>query len=124
MQESLFSCSVAFNAVFILCVVALGQNQPLIHESLSWESDIPLTEGQLLGKRDTFWETAPAYEGRREIWDALRAAAEAAEEEDYELAQAIVTGANVSLPTGAQRVCVTFSQNRDCMNECDSSAPP
>ena len=94
--------------------MALGQNQPLIHESLPWESEVPLTKGQLRGKRDTFWETAPAYEGRREIWDALRAAAEAAEEEDYELAQAIVTGANVSLPTGALRVCPTFSDICNC----------
>lgn len=40
------------------------------------------------------------YDGRREIWDALRAAAEAAEVGDYDLAQAIVNGANVSLPRG------------------------
>ena len=48
-------------------------------------------------KRDEFWETAPAFEGRKEIWDALRAAAET---EDHTLAQAIVDGANITLPTG------------------------
>ena len=93
--------------LFITCLpslknkkVTLGQNQPLIHEAIVWESDVPLTEGQLRGKRDTFWETAPVYEGRREIWDALKAAAEAAESDDFDLAQAIVTGAGVLLPTG------------------------
>ena len=59
-----------------------------------------MTEGQLQGKRDTFWETSPAYDGRTEIWDALKASAEAAEEGDYDLAQAILNGANISLPRG------------------------
>eukprot|EP00731_Ephydatia_muelleri_P020630 Em0013g357a len=63
-------------------------------------SDIPLTEGQLRGKRDTFWDTAPVYEGRKEIWEALRAAADAADTGDYDLAQAILDGANISIPTG------------------------
>jgi len=80
--------------------VAIGQNQPLLQEPVVWTSEMPLTEGQLRGKRDTFWETAPAYEGRKEIWDALRAAVEAAEQEDYDLAQAILNGASISLPTG------------------------
>ena len=65
-----------------------------------WRTEVPITAGQLRGRRDTFWETAPAYDGRREIWDALKAAAEAAEEEDYELAQAILSGANITLPRG------------------------
>lgn len=56
--------------------------------------------GQLQGRRDTFWDTAPMYDGRREIWDALKAAVEAAEQEDYDLAQAILSGANITLPTG------------------------
>nr|GEZ42356.1 hypothetical protein [Tanacetum cinerariifolium] len=33
--------------------------------------------------RDEFWDTAPHYGGRKEIWDALQAAAEA----DLTLAQ-------------------------------------
>lgn len=59
-----------------------------------------MTEGQLRGKRDTFWETAPVYDGRKEIWDALKAACEAFEEGEHELAQAILEGASISLPTG------------------------
>ena len=82
--------------------VTIGQSQPLLQEQIVWTSEVPLTEGQLQGKRDTFWETEPTYEGRKEIWDALRAAVEAAEQEDYDLAQAILSGANISLPTGGQ----------------------
>ena len=56
-----------------------------------------MTKEQLKSKRDEFWETSPAYEGRREIWDALKAACET---DDVPLAQAIVDGANITLPTG------------------------
>ncbi|KXJ25365.1 ubiquitin domain-containing protein 2 [Exaiptasia diaphana] len=77
--------------------VTVGRNQPLKKERPSWTSEVPLTEGQLRSKRDEFWETAPAFEGRKEIWDALRAAAET---NDHTLAQAIVDGANITLPTG------------------------
>ena len=38
--------------------------------------------------------------GRKEIWDALKAAAFAAETSDFALAQAIIDGANISLPNG------------------------
>lgn len=61
---------------------------------------MPLTEGQLRSKRDEFWDTAPAFEGRKEIWDALRAAAVALEVMDYQLAQAILDGAGISVPNG------------------------
>uniref|UniRef100_A0A3Q3E767 Ubiquitin domain containing 2 n=1 Tax=Labrus bergylta TaxID=56723 RepID=A0A3Q3E767_9LABR len=57
--------------------LALGRNQPLKRERPKWKSDYPMTEGQLRSKRDEFWDTAPAFEGRKEIWDALRAAASA-----------------------------------------------
>lgn len=81
-------------------IVAIGQNQPLRTAPEVWKTDVPITEGQLKSKRDTFWETAPAYDGRCEIWDALKAACEAVEGGDYALAQAIVDGANINLPTG------------------------
>lgn len=38
--------------------------------------------------------------GRKEIWDALKAAAIALESKDYTLAQAIIDGANICLPHG------------------------
>lgn len=69
-------------------------------EKPKWKSDIPITEGQLRSRRDEFWDTAPAFEGHREIWDALKAAAHAMESGDHQLAQAIIDGANISLPNG------------------------
>ncbi|XP_038943064.1 ubiquitin domain-containing protein 2 isoform X4 [Rattus norvegicus] len=78
--------------------VALGRNQPLKKEKPKWKSDYPMTDGQLRSKRDEFWDTAPAFEGRKEIWDALKAAAHAFESNDHELAQAIIDGANITLP--------------------------
>lgn len=84
-----------------LCVsVALGRNQPLKREKPKWKSDYPMTDGQLRSKRDEFWDTAPAFEGRKEIWDALKAAAQAFESNDHELAQAIIDGASITLPHG------------------------
>lgn len=72
----------------------------MCHETIRWKSDVPLTEGQLRSKRDEFWDTAPAFDGRKEIWDALRAATIAAETLDFQLAQAILDGANISVPNG------------------------
>ncbi|XP_055849484.1 ubiquitin domain-containing protein 1 [Episyrphus balteatus] len=81
------------------------KNHPLCHETIRWRSDVPLTEGQLRSKRDEFWDTAPAFDGRKEIWDALRAATTAAEALDFQLAQAILDGANVSVPNGYLTEC-------------------
>ncbi|XP_022618542.1 ubiquitin domain-containing protein 1-like isoform X3 [Seriola lalandi dorsalis] len=77
------------------------RNEPLKKERPKWKSEYPMTEGQLRSKRDEFWDTAPAFDGRKEIWDALRAAALAAECNDLELAQAIVDGACITLPHGS-----------------------
>ena len=76
---------------------------------------MPITAGQLRGKRDTFWETAPVYDGRQEIWDALKAAVELAEEGDYELAQAILSGVCITLPTGM--VCISYITPPQCSDE-------
>lgn len=84
--------------------VSAGRNEPLKKDKLKWKSDYPMTEGQLRSKRDEFWDTAPAFEGRKEIWDALKAAAVALECNDHELAQAIVDGANITLPHGERRL--------------------
>ena len=87
-------------SAFYFSSVALGRNQPLKKEKPKWKSDYPMTDGQLRSKRDEFWDTAPAFEGRKEIWDALKAAALAFESNDHELAQAIIDGANITLPHG------------------------
>ena len=84
--------------------VSIGRNQALRPEKPKWKSDVPLTEGQLRSKRDEFWDTAPAFEGRKEIWDALKAAAYALEMGDHSLAQAIIDGANITLPHGKEKI--------------------
>ena len=83
--------------VWLSFIVAIGRNQPLNREKQEWCTEVPMTEGQLRSKRDEFWETAPAFEGRKEIWDALKAATE---QDDVSMAQAIVDSANITLPTG------------------------
>lgn len=85
--------------------MSVGRNQPLKPEKPKWKSDVPLTESQLRSKRDEFWDTAPAFDGRKEIWDALKAASYALETGDHSLAQAIVDGASISLPHG-QYICI------------------
>lgn len=92
--------------------VSVGKNQPLRQEKPRWKSEVPLMEGQLRSKRDEFWDTAPAFEGRKEIWDALKAAAYAAETDDLALAQAIIDGANISLPNGTLLDCYDELGNR------------
>ncbi|XP_078269445.1 ubiquitin domain-containing protein 1 [Rhinoraja longicauda] len=89
-----------------------GRNEPLKKERPKWKSDYPMTDGQLRSKRDEFWDTAPAFEGRKEIWDALKAAAYAIECNDLELAQAIVDGASIILPHGSLSECYDELGNR------------
>lgn len=90
-----------------------GRNEPLKRDRPKWKSDYPMTEGQLRSKRDEFWDTAPAFEGRKEIWDALKAAAVALECNDHELAQAIVDGASITLPHGETLRSLTFGGKTD-----------
>ena len=74
-----------------------------------------------MSKRDEFWDTAPAFEGKyketcsevfenvtegkTEIWVALKAAVDATFKEDIPLAQAILDGAGISLPGGSLCEC-------------------
>ncbi|XP_009334023.2 ubiquitin domain-containing protein 1-like, partial [Pyrus x bretschneideri] len=66
-----------------------------------WKHPQPLTKSQLLQLREEFWDTAPHYGGRKEIWDALRAASEA----DISLAQAIVDSAGVIVQNADLTIC-------------------
>lgn len=100
----------------------LGRNEPLKKERPKWKSEYPMTEGQLRSKRDEFWDTAPAFDGRKEIWDALRAAALAAECNDLELAQAIVDGACITLPHGMNAPECTTTQTRAHLLKYGNSA--
>ncbi|XP_052007600.1 ubiquitin domain-containing protein 1a isoform X2 [Xyrauchen texanus] len=86
-------------------VVLKRRNEPLKKDKPKWKSDYPMTEGQLRSKRDEFWDTAPSFDGRKEIWDALKAAAVAIECNDHKLAQAIVDGASITMPHGSLMEC-------------------
>ncbi|CAF1453110.1 unnamed protein product, partial [Didymodactylos carnosus] len=74
----------------------VGRNKPLSRTKLKWKSDIPLSENQLRRKREEFWDTAPSFEGRKEIWDALHGGVYAIEQNDYDLAQSIINCANIT----------------------------
>ncbi len=43
-------------------------NKFLCRPPPTWTSEQPITQGQLLSKRDDFWETSPLYGGKAEIW--------------------------------------------------------
>lgn len=86
-----------FKRTFALFLVAIGRNRPLNVDKQEWITEVPMTMTQLRTKREEFWETAPAFEGRKEIWDALKAASE---QDDISMAQVIVDSANITLPTG------------------------
>ncbi|ORX68849.1 hypothetical protein DL89DRAFT_294031 [Linderina pennispora] len=62
-----------------------------------WTSETAMTESELQQQREAFWDTAPAYEGRREVWQALQLACET---EDAEMAAVVLESAGVTVPTG------------------------
>lgn len=69
-------------------------------------------EAQLKAKRDEFWDTAPAFEGKPEIWSALQAAVESLDAKNFELAQAIIDSANIIVPSGLLTDCYDELGNR------------
>ena len=71
-----------------------------------------VSELQLQAKRDEFWDTAPAFDGKPEIWAALKASVEAYENKNFVLAQAIIDSANIILPNGLLSDCYDELGNR------------
>ena len=72
-------------------------NKPL-RRNIQWKStETPFTLADLQAKRDVFWDTSPKYEGRIEIWQALKAACES---EDDAFAQIVIDSAGIMIPTG------------------------
>ncbi|KAJ8545399.1 hypothetical protein K7X08_017982 [Anisodus acutangulus] len=78
-----------------------GDETVKIRKPKPWKHSEQITRAQLVQMRDEFWDTAPHYGGRIEIWDALRAAAEA----DVSLAQAIVDSAEIIVQAPDLTVC-------------------
>ncbi|KAI5662353.1 hypothetical protein M9H77_21676 [Catharanthus roseus] len=112
----------------LAAVVTLTGSAKKIRKPKPWKHPQPITKSQLIQLREEFWDTAPHYGGRKgnqssinlpniyiittliysvslwlfpEIWDALRAAAEA----DLSLAQAVVDSAGVIIQNADLTVC-------------------
>ncbi|XP_052203705.1 uncharacterized protein LOC127808978 isoform X1 [Diospyros lotus] len=80
---------------------AIKDNTKKIRKPKPWKHSETITRTQLKQMREEFWDTAPHYGGQKEIWDALRAAAEA----DLTLARAIVDSAGVIVQAPDLTVC-------------------
>ncbi|KAL0696552.1 hypothetical protein Bca4012_063732 [Brassica carinata] len=46
-----------------------------IRKPKAWKHTQPIARAELMKLREEFWDTSPHYGGRKDIWDALRAAA-------------------------------------------------
>ncbi|KAF3675790.1 putative LRR receptor-like serine/threonine-protein kinase-like [Capsicum annuum] len=105
----------------------LAETGKKVRKPKPWKHSEPITRAQLVQMRDEFWDTAPHYGGRKgkfldnfyeplhvsgttgsieldvydQIWDALRAAAEA----DISLAQTIVDSAGIIVQAADLTVC-------------------
>ncbi|XP_077229373.1 uncharacterized protein LOC143862252 [Tasmannia lanceolata] len=77
------------------------ENTKKLRKPKAWKHSQPITRTQLRQMRDEFWDTAPHYGGQKEIWDALRAAADA----DLNLAQTIVDSAGVIVTSADMTTC-------------------
>lgn len=66
---------------------------------ISWKSAVPITRRQLERKRTEFWETAPAYGGSMEAWQAIREAVNVGHV-DIDTARMILACAGILTPTG------------------------
>nr|XP_048321435.1 ubiquitin domain-containing protein 1-like isoform X2 [Ziziphus jujuba var. spinosa] len=87
------------------------ENSKNIKKPKPWKHSEPITRTQLMQMRDEFWDTAPHYGGQKvsddiisnisEIWDALRAAAEA----DIKFGQTIVDSAGVIVQGADLTIC-------------------
>jgi hypothetical protein len=93
--------------------VPLGRNKRIKMDLLSkWKSDVSLNEIELDAKRKEFWETAAVFSGKSEIWDALKGALNAIENDNISLAQTIIDCAQITLPNGDISDCYDELGNR------------
>ncbi|XP_075488487.1 uncharacterized protein LOC142527538 isoform X1 [Primulina tabacum] len=72
-----------------------------IRKPKPWKHPQKLTKNQLIQLQEEFWHTAPHNGGTKEIWDALREAAEA----DPTVAQAILDNAGIIAHNPDMTVC-------------------
>ena len=62
-----YDCARMYTLRLASAGVGVG-NKLIFTKPPSWASDAPLTRGQLLSKRDDFWDISPSYGGKLEIW--------------------------------------------------------
>ena len=90
-----------------------GNNKRLKKDKYkNFTSERKISEAHLEAKREEFWHTAPHFEGKVEIWSALRATIDAYEKKNFILAQAIIDSANIILPNGLLNDCYDELGNR------------
>lgn len=90
-----------------------GKNKRLRKDFCKYlKCDKYLSEQELQAKREEFWDTAPVFDGKVEIWQALKSAVEACEAKNFQLAQAIIDSANIILPNGFLNDCYDELGNR------------
>ncbi|KAF8939278.1 Ubiquitin domain-containing protein 2 [Haplosporangium gracile] len=76
-----------------------GGRKILALKSHRWNAPVPPpTRTQLEREREEFWDTAPIYDGRTEVWQALRAACCDAEN-DADQVQSILDAAHITVPS-------------------------
>ncbi|CAL5095941.1 unnamed protein product [Urochloa decumbens] len=82
-------------------MVRSNENSKKLKKPKAWKHAQPITPAQLKQMRDEFWDTAPHYGGQKEIWDALKVAAES----DLALAQTIVDSAGIIISNPDMTLC-------------------
>ncbi len=76
-----------------------GKGKPLRFVKIKWKASPSISRSEFERQRREFWETAPAFGGKEEIWNALKGAIDVWER-DLELAKAIIECAGIVLPSG------------------------
>lgn len=79
-----------------------------------------MTRADVIAQRNEFWQTAPAFGGREEVWQALKAVCES---DDHELGRAILSSAGVRLVNGTLAVAYDELGNRYDLPPFCSSFP-
>ncbi|KAH7038627.1 hypothetical protein BKA57DRAFT_164314 [Linnemannia elongata] len=76
-----------------------GGRKILALKNHRWNAPVPPpTRTQLERERQEFWDTAPIYDGRAEVWQALRAAC-CDTENDADQLQAVLDAARITVPS-------------------------
>ncbi|KAH7657736.1 hypothetical protein IHE45_17G040900 [Dioscorea alata] len=77
------------------------ENTKKLRKPKQWKNTQPITRTELIRMRDEFWDTAPHYGGQKEIWDALRVAADS----ELSLAQTIIDSAGIIVSSADMTTC-------------------